>query len=476
MGKIQVKFDHNLKQSDIIVKLTNSSKDESGEDYQYNQQEVQQTLVYGIQSPLIMVNNVVVDFSDVLFFDLKCDSVFPSVKMMIQDRKNLISSIDTPSLDNELRVQILPKFDQKYKKINLTFYITSFKADDSIINITGEYKIIPFLSDNIKSFGKINTYNLFEKIAKETGLGFASNVESNDIDERYVYCDNKSYHDVLSREIQYSGGTADTMQIYDYWIDWWNNLTLVDVYERYNATDSEDDMKLWVSGQNKEVTEGSQIIPIEVPAVLNNHPSNETMELFVQNYQAKNNTSSQSINGTDKVYSIYESPKTEYIDYLVQDGDVKKDIFTKYEYLGENYGEYNYLLARKKRGAFIQKMQSNETIKVTLKSPLLGLLRGNKVNFIWYINDDSVKDTLNSLSEEEMVNNVQNDIPILRELPDEESESKSNDGDFIKDESISGQYLITGQRMIFDDMEWSYILTLSRSSSLKAKIINTKDE
>ena len=37
MGKIQVKFDNTLKQSDIIVRLTNSSKDESGDNYKNNQ-------------------------------------------------------------------------------------------------------------------------------------------------------------------------------------------------------------------------------------------------------------------------------------------------------------------------------------------------------------------------------------------------------------------------------------------------------
>ena len=93
MSRIQTKFDNVLKQSDIIINLTNSSKEEVGEEnYKDNKQEIQQTSVYGIQAPLIMVNNIVVDFSDVVSFDLKCTEVLPSINIEIKDRKNLISS------------------------------------------------------------------------------------------------------------------------------------------------------------------------------------------------------------------------------------------------------------------------------------------------------------------------------------------------------------------------------------------------
>jgi hypothetical protein len=106
MSLIEVKFDHSLVQSDIIIPLTHTTKEEGGEAYTENKQEVQQTAIYGIQSPLIMVNNIVVDFTDLINFELNCTKVLPSVSMVIRDRYKLITMIDTPSLDNELRVQI----------------------------------------------------------------------------------------------------------------------------------------------------------------------------------------------------------------------------------------------------------------------------------------------------------------------------------------------------------------------------------
>lgn len=465
MAQIQVKFDNTLKQSDIIIPLTNSSPDEAGENYHKNQTDIQQTSVYGIQSPLIMVNNVVIDFTDVLSFSLVCKYKHPSVEMVIKDRYNLISSLDTPSIDNELRVQILPQFDGKYKKINLTFYITNIRIVNNIITLKGEYKLTDLTSTQIKSFGEISTYKLFETISSETGLGFASNMEDNEDDKRYVYCDYKSYSDILNREIAYSG---HDLQICDWWIDWWNNIVLVDIYERYNTIDPEDKMKLWVSHTNHEVGEGIAVEPEEVAAILNNHPLSNANELYVKSYHITNKPGFQMHNGTDHIYSAYKFNKGEYEDTLVQDGDSKSDIFNSYEYLGETYGEYDYLLSRKKRESFIQKINSNENIEVVLRTPLLGIMRGNKVNFVWYINDSFVSTQRENFTNNDLISDKDTNVP----LDDSSVESKSNDGEYIIDKSISGQYLITATEIRFMNMKWEYIVSLSRPTSQKPVIIN----
>lgn len=466
MAIVQVKFDNTLKQSDIIVPLTNSSKDEAGEAYTQNKPAVQQTAVYGIQSPLIMINNIVVDFSDVLSFKLKCVYDTPSVELIVVDRYKLVSTIDTPSIDNELRIQILPKFEDKYKKINLTFYITDSYVNGDTISISGEYKLTKFTSDNIKSFGEVSTYQLMEKIAQETGLGFASNV-ADSCDKRYVYCDNKSYSDLLMREIEMSGSD---MQVYDYWIDWWNNIVFVDIYERYNATDPDEDIQIWVSGQQKEMEEGSEVQPQKVVASFNNHIANATSELYIKGYSIINNSGDQMYSGTDRVYSIYNDELMDYSDYLIQDGDTKKDIYVKYEYLGEVYGGHDYLLSKKKRDAFLQKIDSNETMEITLRTPLLGVMRGNRCNLLWYINDDMVSNVRETISEAGVIQeDPASNIPLSA---GDNVEDNNGSGSFTLDKTKSGQYLITSCVIGFEEGEWSYKVTLSRPTSAKPVIIN----
>lgn len=465
MSTIQVKFDNKLKQSDIIIPLIHSSQAEAQDNYEYNQSERQQTLVYGIQTPLIMINNVVVKFSDVISFELSCSNATPEVYIVVRDRYRLTTTIDSPGIDNELRVQILPKFENKYKKINLTFYITNMKNNNGTLYINGEYKIPKFISSNIKSFGQISTYKLFETIAQETDLGFATNVEDSS-QERYVYCPYKSYKELLRSEVAFA---STETQIYDYWVDWWNNLILADMYERYNATDRDEDMQIWIAGQNNEISEGTEITPIQTVATFHNHPGQQTTELHVSNYKICTSPGPQLYKGTDRVFSVYEFPKTEYLDYLIQDGDSKNDIFTKYEYLGEVYDDHNYLLSNKKYDTFRQKIYSNETVEITLKTPLLGIMRGNRVNFLWYNNNGIVDDLHNKLKKEGTIyESPETNIPINE---DSNIEDIEHDGKFVIDKSVSGQYLVTKCVMKYKDNAWQYLVTLSRPSSAKPKII-----
>lgn len=467
MSKIEVKFDNQLKLTDIIVPLTNSSITESGQYYRDNQAEIQQSLVYGIHAPLIMINNIVIDFDEVLEFSLKSVGPMPTVSMIVRDRFNLINTLDNPNLDNEIRIQIIPKFDNAYKKINLSFYISNIKISNGIITLTGLYKIPKFTSSQFKAFGNISMYSLCEEISKETGLGFASNV-SNTNDDRYVYCDNKSYMEILSREIvhssTYNGSTdlnSTKLCVFDWWIDMWNNLNLVDIYERYNTIDSDEDMQIWISNQSHSIKEDDVIKPIKSIATISNHPSLKTTELYASKLDTKNHTGALLNNGTDKLFSIYFDNKHEYIDEMIMDGDVKKDIYTKYEYLGEVYGDYNYLMAEKIRTSFIQKINS-ESLEVTLHFPLLGLIRGNKVNVIKYINDSMLESKTNHLKNDHIINNIDTNIPINID---------ESDQDFKIDKSISGQYLITATNIQFSKGSWEYKLILNRPNSTKPKII-----
>lgn len=456
MSAITVEFDNTLTQTEIVMPIMSSSAAEAGEDYTNTLSDKAQTMVFGIQSPLIMINSIVIDFDAVHHFSLKSESVLPELSMIVEDRYQLIENIDKPKLDNEVRVQILPKFDNAYKKIDLTFYITHIKVNGSLISLSCIYKVPILTSSQFKTFGEIDTYNLFKTVAIDTCLGFATNIAEL-TDNRYIYCDNKSFLDIMNEEIQFANCTE---HILDYWIDLWNNINLADIKERYESIDSNEDIMIWVAGQVDEVTADKKIEPTQVPAVLISHPAFTNSELCISSYNIINKPGTLAANGSDKVYSIYENAKGEYIDYFLQNGDVQKDIFQKYEYLGENYGEYNYLIAKRIRESYIQKIGS-EQIKVTLKSPLLALMRGHKVNFIRYVNNDIIENKIKAIENEGFIDrNVESNIP----LQDFEIETDTDNGKFVVDKTVSGQYLITGLNAMFKNSGWEYVLTLSRPS------------
>ena len=128
MGQIYIKFDNQLKQSEIQMPLTDSTNEQAGEDYSLNRSGVKQTDVYGVLVPIIQINNTVVRFDDIAYFELNATKLLPNVSLGVIDRYKLTTMLDTPNSDNQLRIQILPPYDNAYKKIDLTFYITSFDS------------------------------------------------------------------------------------------------------------------------------------------------------------------------------------------------------------------------------------------------------------------------------------------------------------------------------------------------------------
>lgn len=468
MSIITIEFDNTIEKSDIIIPLASSSKQEAGEEYNdSNRTDKAQTAVYGIQTPLIMINSTVIDFDAVQLFNLKSVGKLPELTMTVEDRFELINNIDKPGNDNEVRVQIIPRFDNAYKKIDLTFFITNIQVSGKLIRLNCTYKLPELTSSQFKVFGEIDTYNLFKDIATETKLGFATNLSTLD-DSRYTYCDNKSYFELMSSEIEFSNASE---HIIDWWIDLWDNINLVDVKERYNAIDNDDDMMIWIAGQVNEVTVDNEVQPQQVVASINNFPGFNSSELFVKKYDIINKPGMHYSMGSDKVYGIYEDSNKDCLDYLIQDGDIKQDIFTKYDYIGENYGDYNYLLAKQLRAGYLQKI-STETINVTLQSPLLGLMRGHRVNFIRYINDDKVEDRMNALEKAGAIDrNVESNIPLSGyDVADD-----TGNGTYRVDKTVSGQYLILGVNITYSGNGWDYVLTLTKPAASKVSIINNQE-
>ena len=467
MSAITVEFDNTLEKSSIIMPLISSSTAEAGDNYiDRNMTDTAQTSVFGVQVPLIMINNTVIDFDNIHYFILRSKGRLPELIMTVEDKYEMINNIDKPGCDNEVRVQILPKFEDAYKKINLTFFISNIQVNGKLIRMTCTYKLPYLMSSQFKSFGECNTYELFKSIAQESQLGFATNVSTTN-DTRFAYCDNKSILDLLENEINYANATE---HILDWWIDLWDNLNLADIKERYESVDSDEDLNIWIAGQVKEMNIGNDIQPYQTPAILTNFPGFDSSELYVKNYTINTKPGINLSSGTDKLIGVYEDVKLEYSDTLIQDGDIHNDIFRKYEYVGETYGEYNYMLAQQLRSSYINKM-NNETIVLTLQSPLLALMRGHKVNFIRYINNDAVENKIKVLEEAGVIDrNIESNIP----LGQYEIALDSGSGKFTIDRTVSGQYLINSVELIYSGNTWDYNLTLTKPASTKVSIIKNE--
>ena len=143
MAQIEVIRDPSVELSPIVHNLTQPSSSEDPEAND-NISEIQQTKVAGILAPIIAVNGVAVDFSDVYSFELDYTGTVPRIKFSFRDRCKMLGRYSQPGNDSEIRVQILPPADNTYKKIDLVFMCTSISVEGETVTGEADYKLANF--------------------------------------------------------------------------------------------------------------------------------------------------------------------------------------------------------------------------------------------------------------------------------------------------------------------------------------------
>jgi hypothetical protein len=473
MAKITVIRDPNIEQTPIVHALRQPGADEDPELVDKNPTEYQQTKIFGLIVPILALNRIAVDWTDVLSLAFDCTGKLPSVKFVIRDRSNLLSNFSDPGNDNELRLQILPRFDNTYKKIDLSFVCTEIKNNQGTIVGTAEYKLKDFTKSVYKALGQISTFELCDKISNETGLGFASNTQATD-DSRFIQCQYESYKDVLDREILKSGSSE--AHVYDWWVDVWNNVVLCDLYDRINSEDSEEDMMIWTDGDINNATIQTDPEPLKMPALYSNFVTFEHTDLYVLDYDVENNPATQS-RGNAVTLSVYEESKKECINHYIGDGDILKNNFEKFEYAGEVYGDYNYLLAEKCRDIYLKKI-SSEVIVIHTTRPQLGIMRGDQLRFVWYDNDSEHAIKQNDLEDAGLIKNSEQLSTIIGWLKDFDIRDEASYMPLRINLQYSGQYTCIGQYITYNgsNQTWDCWMYLSRPARKRPKILNEPPE
>lgn len=440
---IEVKHDHKLNFPPIIVPQYNQDNDEGPN-------MVKQTDIEGVLVPLLRFNDTVITFEMVSYMRLT-NNVVPSIEVEITDFLELIRVLDQPEHDNILYLQIIPPFDNAYKKIQLSFYIRNTSINGNTVHMYGDY-YIPELYDTVmKPYGILSTYDLIDRISNDYSLGFCSNVEGTN-DDRYIYNPNRDVRSFLDKEIQFAG---EKEHVYVWWIDLWNNINLVDLWKAYTELVSEENLQVWVS-DNFKSTDDEEKKPYQQIAAFTNSPAFVSSPFYIQEYTPVLKSSPV----TDRNFETFSMNDQEATSTLIQDGDVHNDIFQKYEYGGEVFGDFDYLSQRASRGMLVNKVNS-QVIEVISYLPILGLMKGGYVNLWWY-------DINNMIAE----STDQSDISTNADIPEgEDTGDVTSEGSMILNKTVSGQYYIVNIEYTYTGhMNWEVKYTLSRSAEFIQRV------
>ena len=331
----------------------------------------------------------------------------------------------------------------------MDFWITEFTAvkgvsgesDQKQYNLIGKLDI-PYIIKNASFKG--SSYVVLQQIAKEAGLGFASNItdtkdglKGKDNKEQMVWinCGIDYVREQIPEIVDRSYISDDTF-LWAY-IDFWYNLNYVDI-EKQLKLSTKSDMSL--TG-NQRITGDQQTIPL----ILSNHPDYNQTNQYIDRFNLINNSTEVNANIGYKPYTYYYSTKERNLSNVLLDtistkGDQGDQIVLKGQPQNNNYAmnqSKNYFLGKidtdNAYPNYLYAEQSNEQNIAFLQKIRMNIILP-KLNFLLY-RFQLVNIQLYKLKE---LDDNPNPVTI-----DEVKDAKNMDK-YKLNERLSGNWLITG--------------------------------
>ena len=99
--------------------------------------------VDAIHIPVVKLNNIVLNSSQIEYFKLYSTGIVPSLMISVKDDNGMIEFSDVPGYDNVITIVMIIPVDGVYKKVSLDFYIVSCKFLGGYITYIATFKCMP---------------------------------------------------------------------------------------------------------------------------------------------------------------------------------------------------------------------------------------------------------------------------------------------------------------------------------------------
>lgn len=412
--------------------------------------------------PLLKANGTYFQPSDILSFELDTTGFIPTFSAKVQAGTQTFASLDAP-VDGDIAQVFLKASSEVIKPIRIDFLITNIRTTKtSQEDMTGATMVIegkmniPHIYDEVSQAYDGTSFEVLQKIAKELGLGFSSNVSTTDDKMRWV-CPFKS-KDKFIQEITDAAWTSPR-EFYTSFIDVYYNLNFVEVNAQMQESEpfkgEVDDLF------TKQYSDVKVEEKMALEKRLSNHSQYKTTQYGIETYKPLNNASDLS-RKYGYVYKLkffdYSSMKPyEFaIEPLASDGAASEKMLmkgkphdnsyldqSKTNYLGVQYPDnmhemYYYAKAHNMMNMVeIDKMN----ISVTLTMFNLNFIRYDSVPVSIFIGGGNQQDAERAMQlEDEKVLSVDgSDDPVVMKP--------------VLDKFYSGTYVLKGYKIMFKQHE-----------------------
>lgn len=376
----------------------------SSVDTALNREEI--TIGYGI--PLIKINSYQV--VNLIYFKLDMTSKIPTLIFRFVPENELFLFTSYPK-DGDLVSLFIRSSSQLYKPIRIDLLITDVlntfpiagsggnpiddraNANDSHFTIKAQMRIPGLFEHVSKSFKDKTSYEVMREVAKELGLGFASN-EKGTNDKMNWLCPYKTYYKFLDDVCNSSWqGEED---FFDWWIDHNYILNFVNLRKQLLEKSVDDQMVLQSISDGKGLpggnTSNTKTGEVDFPLFITNDAFYRTYSFFITAYSVKNSAGSISNSFgymrdlqfydtklvSDRPINKYVKYETEYVTEkdlglggIIFKGRVNEEVYKKEKkriWVGTQYGENQH---QNLQQALIQnRINRYENFKVYLETQM----------------------------------------------------------------------------------------------------------
>ena len=259
--------------------------------------------------PFVWYNSYQIDTRSIQFFELSHTDNIPSLKIHFIDKMNMIKDKTFPIDDTTITVFISARSTAN-KPIFLEFKIVDFQKNKNInicncvLNVKGLYL------KQYKSFSKKTSYQLYEQISKDLGLGFYSNIQNTNDQMTWINTGQKLY--------EFMNKTLDHCYIGDQsfvlgYVDYYYNYVLVDLQKELTRDISQD---LGVANTGIEDLVKSANQENVSKLLLTNDVGVRSGNYYFDSYKVTNNSHRISLSrGYESVVRYYDQISKEYLPF-----------------------------------------------------------------------------------------------------------------------------------------------------------------
>jgi len=251
---------------------------------------------FGIDQPVIFMNNYKFEKTDILQFELSNSGFLPTCDVTIVDTKNVFAVDAFPRDGDNFTVFINSKNESTFKSIHMDFEVLNIAAvpkkegDPKKISISGRVKIPRIFSENCQFLEENTSIEHIKKVSEELGLGLASNItETTDPQVRIQAYIN--YVDFIGNIVKSSYVSDDSFQTH--FVDPYYYLNFIDVNRILNSKNlSLDELQDNMTSLNTSMAEENHtdesIDSTETKLILTNNVQLKPTNQYIAKYEIEN--------------------------------------------------------------------------------------------------------------------------------------------------------------------------------------------